>query len=116
VSQKSWASLSGPALLVSALIIAAVMTLAACAAPATGRVTVAPVDILTYAPCDHEDGSGDGQTYPCVWDSAHRGVPNAPYVGYAYVLYVSGPCPAPGEIVQDVATVRCLDIREWMNE
>jgi hypothetical protein len=41
------------------------------AAPHTGP---APADApAPMAPCLSEDGSDPGQSFPCVWDAAHRG-------------------------------------------
>lgn len=39
-----------------------------------------PAGAGTLVPCAEEDGSGDGQAYPCVWDARTRG--NGQYTGY----------------------------------
>lgn len=71
-------------------------------------------DVTTFAPCQQEDGSGDGQIYPCVWDGLVRG--NHSYKGARWIVYVSGvrqDCPA--KTVQPKDQVRCFNASDWLD-
>lgn len=67
-------ALRGLVMLVLAGVVGALML--ACQGPPAGRHPVPAStedDYSQWAPCQHEDGSGDGQVYPCVWDADTRG-------------------------------------------
>lgn len=71
------------------------------------------VVLASIKPCEHEDGSGESQTYPCQWDARIRG--NGEWSDdYPPVLvYVRGTdagCPR----LPDIA--RCFDVDEWTQE
>lgn len=52
-----------------AALLAAIVGVLTTPAPAPAPVA-APAPM---APCLSEDGSDPGQSFPCVWDAAHRG-------------------------------------------
>jgi len=98
------------------------VTLALCGLLLTFLVACRPVseqdtsvqDVSTFTPCQQEDGSGDGQTYPCVWDGLVRG--NHSYKGARWIVYVSGvhqDCPA--KTVQPKSAVKCLNASDWLD-
>jgi hypothetical protein len=78
----------------------------ACAPQQATHRTV-PINIGTVQVCQQEDGTGDGQDYPCRWDCRidgnHLCGPDRPPV----TLYVDEPCP---KVTQDVL---CIDVRTW---
>jgi hypothetical protein len=65
-----------------------------------------PVNIGTVQPCQQEDGTGDGQDYPCRWDCRIDGN-HLCGPGLPVTLYVDGPCP---RVTPDVS---CINIRTW---
>lgn len=65
--------------------------------------------------CRYEDGSGDTQTYPCVWDALTmgnrmRGIGSPRFVVYARAE--DGGCPA----VTSSDSMVCVYTREWWGE
>lgn len=86
--------------------IIAILMVAKCANDGPGaRAAAAPPAaswLDTVQPCEFEDGSGDRQTYPCVWDATTRG--NGLYgPGREFVIYVRGtdaPCPTAAMVAR----------------
>lgn len=66
----------------------------------------------TIAACDQEDGSGDRQVYPCVWDARVRGDDRVST--YPVTIYFQGTkttCPVPAG-----TTAVCVDVDGWMRD
>lgn len=97
----------GTALAVAALVA---LTMLACAVqPPRGRYPVT-VNVGLISPCVSEDGAGMDQAYPCVWDCRVQG--NRRCGGDPPVtLYQASTCePATLPL-----TVRCIDVRAWLD-
>lgn len=98
---------SGATLLAFLVAMFATVALVACRqVPAPPR----PLDLRTIAPCVQEDGSGDDQTYPCVFDALERNAD--PYPGSRWTVYVDGPCTF-ATLQDETGGVTCIDVREW---
>jgi len=71
-------------------------------------VSPAPVPTPTLAACDREDGSGDHQVYPCVWDTRARGGLETAYPVMIYFRGSHTVCPIPAG-----TTAVCVDVDSW---
>ena len=101
---------SGATLLAFLVTMVAMVTLVACReTPVPSR----PLDLRTVAPCVQEDGSGPGQTYPCVFDAMERN--SEPYTGTRWTLYIESVCPVI-TLQDETGGVTCVDMRSRRGE
>ncbi len=89
-----------------ALVLATTALLLWACSPRQPEHQPLPINIGTVRACQQEDGTGDGQAYPCRWDCRIDGN-HLCGTGLPVTLYYDGDCP---RVTPDVL---CINIRTW---
>lgn len=90
------------------ILLVAVLTTALATVRDWSTVTAHLGSVYPTTMCAQEDGSGDAQAYPCLWDARVQG--NGTW-GQDYppvLVYVRGTCPSLPPVA------RCFEVDGWL--